>query len=457
MQPFLTNALIFVNIPNSVIMRRILSLTILMVSFSGICAWGQTKDELERKKQQLKKEIQETEKLLNENKTRTKENLLQYNLISKKVNLQNEVIQSINKDVEMMDVNMQVINMDVRRYDRLLDTLRQEYAKSMVYAYKNRSNFDFLNFIFSASNFNDAIKRINYLKSYRTYREMQGQAILRMQEMRKKRFNDLNLARQQKNVVLNEKSKEVQVLAKEQQEKDRIVAELKKKGAKLTAEIAQKQKQIQKVNNAIAEAIRQAQLQAKKEREAREAAQRKANAAKNNTGTTQTTTTKTTAPKTNKTTTQPKQTAKQESVLLNDANAALNASFERNKGSLPWPVDKGYVLMHYGSNTLHTGTVMNVSSVTISSDIGNTVKSVFQGEVIFVKQIDNMSMVVIQHGRYFTTYSNLTSVSVQKGAQISTGQSIGRVGANLEGLGAIDFYISNESTNFDPEKWLRRK
>ncbi len=445
-------------------MRKLLSLTGLFILLASVVATAQTKDELERKKQQLKKEIQETEKLLNENKARTKENLLQYNLISKKVNLQNEVIESINKDVEMMDVNMQVINMDVRRYDRLLDTLRQEYAKSMVYAYMNRSNFDFLNFIFSASNFNDAIKRINYLKSYRTYREMQGQAILRMQEMRKKRFNDLNLARQQKNVVLNEKNKEVVVLAQEQQEKDRIVAELKKKGAKLTAEIAQKQKQMQKVNNAITEAIKQAQLQAKKEREAKEAAQRKAAAAaaaKNNqannnnkTGGTTSKPTTQTPPKTN---TQTQPTAKKESVLLNDANTALNASFERNKGSLPWPVDKGYVLMHYGANTLHTGTVMNVSSVTISTDIGSAVKSVFQGEVIFVKQIDNMSMVVIQHGRYFTTYSNLTGVSVQKGTQVTTGQVLGRVGANLEGQGAIDFYVSNESSNFDPEKWLRKK
>jgi len=136
-------------------------------------AQPQSREELEKQRQQLKKEIEETEKLLNQNKSQTKENLLQFNLISRKVNLQDKVIDNINRDLNVLDDNMYMISKDIRRYDKLLDTLKQEYAKSMVYAYKNRSNYDFLNFIFSAANFNDAIKRISYLKSYRTYREMQ--------------------------------------------------------------------------------------------------------------------------------------------------------------------------------------------------------------------------------------------------------------------------------------------
>jgi peptidoglycan hydrolase CwlO-like protein len=137
-----------------------------------------TREELEKQRNQLKKEIEETENLLNNNKTKTKENLLQYNLISKKVNLQDKVIDNINRDLYRLNNSMNLISRDIHRYDRLLDTLKQEYAKSMVYAYKNRSSYDFLNFIFSAENFNDAIKRISYLKSYRNYRVMQGEYIL---------------------------------------------------------------------------------------------------------------------------------------------------------------------------------------------------------------------------------------------------------------------------------------
>ena len=113
--------------------------------------------------------------------------------------------------------------------------------------------------------------------------------------------------------------------------------------------------------------------------------------------------------------------------------------------------------MHYGANTLPSGTIMDVTSVTISSEIGTTVKAVFDGTVTTILQVDNMYVVLIQHGRYFTTYSNLTNVSVQKGQQVKTGQSLGRVGTNMDGIGAIDLYIQNESRNFNPEEWLRRR
>jgi septal ring factor EnvC (AmiA/AmiB activator) len=113
--------------------------------------------------------------------------------------------------------------------------------------------------------------------------------------------------------------------------------------------------------------------------------------------------------------------------------------------------------MHYGANTLPSGSVLDVASVTISADIGTQVKAVFEGLVTAIKPIDDMLVVIIQHGRYFTTYSNLTGVTVQKGQNVRTGQVLGRVAANFDGIGAIDFYISNESSNYDPEKWLRRK
>ena len=142
--------------------------------------------------------------------------------------------------------------------------LKQEYAKSMVYAYKNRSNYDFLNFIFSAASFNDAIKRITYLKSYRNYREMQGENILRTQELRKKRIAELTGTRQKKTVVLQSKDKEMTVLEKEQKEKDRILSELKKQGKQLNDKATATRKQLKKVDNAIAAAIKRALEDAKK-------------------------------------------------------------------------------------------------------------------------------------------------------------------------------------------------
>ena len=438
--------------------KLIFSVALFMALAVSAYAQPQTREELEKQRQQLKREIEETEKLLNSNKTQTKENLLQYNLISKKVNLQDRVIDNINKDLNMLDNSMFKISKDIHRYDRLLDTLKQEYAKSMIYAYKNRSNYDFLNFIFSAANFNDAIKRISYLKSYRTYREMQGENILRTQDLRKKRIVDLSGTKEQKNQVLDVQSKEMAVLETQQKEKDRVLAELKKQGKQLNKQIAAKQKQMQKVTNAIAAAIKRAQVEARNEAIA------KANAEKERLRKEAERNIKTTIPDKSNPVVKPPvinpikpPAPKTESVLLNADNIALNANFEKNRGSLPWPLDRGIVLMHYGTNSLPSGTIMDVTSVTISSDIGSTVKSVFDGTVTAVQQVEDMMVVIIQHGRYFTTYSNLSGVTVQKGQQIKTGQSLGKVASNFDGIGAIDFYISNETSNYDPEKWLRRK
>ena len=438
--------------------KLIFSVALFMALAVSAYAQPQTREELEKQRQQLKKEIEETEKLLNSNKNKTKENLLQYNLISKKVNLQDRVIDNINKDLNMLDNSMYTISKDIHRYDRLLDTLKQEYAKSMVYAYKNRSNYEFLNFIFSAANFNDAIKRISYLKSYRTYREMQGENIIRTQDLRKKRIVDLSGTKDQKNKVLEVQSSEMALLETQQKEKDRVLAELKKQGKQLNKQMAAKQKQMQKVTIAIAAAIKRAQTEARNEAIA------KANAEKERLRKEAERKAKTTTPDKSNPVIKPPvinpikpATPKTESVLLNADNIALNANFEKNRGTLPWPLDRGVVLMHYGTNSLPSGTIMDVTSVTISSDIGSTVKSVFDGTVTAVQQVEDMMVVIIQHGRYFTTYSNLSGVTVQKGQQIKTGQSLGKVASNFDGIGAIDFYISNETSNYDPEKWLRRK
>jgi len=428
-------------------------------------AQAQSREELEKQRQQLRKEIEETEKELNRNKAKTKESLAQWRLINNKVSLQDRVIVNISKDLRLLDNNIYSIQKDVNRYDRLLDTLKQEYAKSMVYAYKNQSNYQFMNFIFSASSFNDAIKRITYLKSYRNYQQIQGENILRTQELRKKRIVDLGGSKKQKSTTLQVQSKELATLESQQKEKDRILAELKKQGKTLNNQIAAKKKQMQKVSNAIASAIKKAQDAARREaiaqakaeeanRKEREKANEKSiakNDAKDNTGSSNTKSVATTR------VAAPAKKPAGVSVLLNSENIALNNSFEKNRGTLPWPVEAGYVMMHYGANKLPSGSDIVITNVTIASDIGNPVKSVFAGTVSTVLSIEDMQVVIIQHGKYFTTYSNLTGVNVKVGQDVSTGQTIGRVGADLQGVGAIDFFMSNETSNFDPEKWLRRK
>ncbi len=457
-------------------MMRVIISIILSCLFANAVVAQQTREELEKQRQQLRKEIEETQKLLNSNKQVTKQNLTTLSLFTNKVNLQGRVLENIGKDLRILDNNIYSIQRDVNRFDKLLDTLKQEYAKSMVYSYKNRGNYEFINFIFSADNFNDAIKRIAYLKSYRTYREMQGQNILRTQELRRKRLEDLGASKQTKKVTLGIQSKELSVLEQQKIEQDKIVVQLKKEGSGLNARIAAKQKQIAKVNNAIKSAIAAAMKAADERKLADERAAKKriadlAAIEKNrkieNDKITKANTVATAAGKPITALIEPvksrpvKETAKvvaPESSTFNADNIALNNSFERNKGSLPWPVDNGAVLNHFGPYKLPSGAVLQNSAVTISSAIGTGVKAVFDGTVILVTEVDDEKfLVTVKHGNYFTSYSNINGVAVKMNQEVKTGQVLGRVASNLDGIGSIDFYSAKGNSDLDPEKWLRRR
>lgn len=428
---------------------------LLSVSLSASLLAQSSAQELEKQRQQLKMEIEETQQLLNKNKKTTKENIGQLSLINRKLNLQGNVIENISKDINLLDNTISRSQKDVNKLQVLLDTLKQEYAKSMVYAYKNRSNSDFLNFIFSSANFNDAIKRITYLKSYRNYREMQGENILRTQALLKERIDELSGNKKKKSVVLQTQSKELTVLESQQQEKNQLVAKLKAQGKELNNQIAAKKKQMKKVSNAIAAAIKRAQDAARrealakaKEDRARRDAETKKNIAENKPDNTAV----------KPLITRPNKSVAAPSVLLgNDADVKLNANFISNRGSLPWPVDKGYMIMRFGPQKLEIGVTVDNPGITIGSDIGSAVKALFDGEVASVTNIDDMQLVVLKHGAYFTTYSNLSGVSVSRGQNVRTGQVLGKVAANEEGVGSIDLIISNEKSNLNPEGWLRRR
>jgi murein hydrolase activator len=442
-------------------------------------ATAQTTEELKRQRNELKKEIDENQKLLNIINADTKNNLSTYSAISSKAQLQERVLINVAKDINILDNNIYGIQKDVNKYDRLLDTLKQEYAKSMVYAYKNRGNYEFLNFIFSADNFNEAIKRIAYLKSYRAYREMQGQNILRTQNLRKNRLEDLGASKQTKSSTLEIQTVEMKKLAEQKEKQANIVAQLKKQGQDLNARIAARQKQMAKINlavkAAIAKALREenerriiAEKEAKRKRaEAQAEADRlarikkaaddklaKQNALKTNTKDP----VKTSEPVKNVTAKVAKEPKIAEPVILASENVSLNNSLERNRGILPWPVDNPAILNHYGPNRFESGAVFINDAVTIAAPLGATVKSVFQGTVIMVSSAEEGKyFVMIKNGSYFFTYVNLTNVAVKINDEVKTGQMLGRVAANLDGVGAIDFKTAKGNTDLDPEKWLRKR
>ncbi|MDE3183936.1 MAG: peptidoglycan DD-metalloendopeptidase family protein [Bacteroidota bacterium] len=419
-----------------------------LIAFSAFAQEQLSKDELEKQREQLKKEIQATEKALIETQKTTKVNVGQLSLINKKLDLQDNVVHNISYEIRKLSDNIYLSQLEINKIKRILDTLKVEYAKSMVYAYKNRSNYDFLNFIFSANNFNDAIKRIAYLKSYRNYREMQAENILKTQAMLEDKIQRLSGMKDQKKDVLSEKDKELGKLQKQKEEKASIVNQLKGRQKELLTQVREKRKQDAKLKNAITAMIRR-EIERAKAEAARKEKEHLASL-KNN----KNSDTKAGESNTSARTSKPASIPSGSVLVSSEADKALNASFEKNKGALPWPCD-GYVITHFGPNQYPGGIDYNNPGVSIGVKPGQAVKSVFDGEVTLVNYMDDKQVVFIKHGKYFTVYSNLASASVQRGDKVHTGQVIGKAGLNDDGNGEVDFILMDENNNVNPEAWLK--
>jgi septal ring factor EnvC (AmiA/AmiB activator) len=425
-------------------MKKIfIALLLFATSIAGFAQQAEDKAKMERERQAIQQEIKEIQSVYSKVKGQKKESIGQLNLLQRKLALQDKYINNINKEIRIVSDEIYLSTLEVNRLQRQLDTLKSQYAKSVVYAYKNKSTYDYLNFIFSSNSFNDALKRISYLKSYRSYRQQQVANILQTQKEIEERKQQLLGKKTQKSSALKNQTQQLQVLEEQKKEKVVVVSKLISQEKDLAKQIATRKKRDQQLKSAIAAVVRREIEAARKEAEARAA---KAKAAANPTTSVATTgTTKTS-------------TAKPKSYLdLNAADVKLNAEFASNKGRLPWPVDNGFVSIPFGSSKVG-GLSMDNPGITISTpSSGGTVKAVFDGEVSSVSNLGDGMMVMIRHGKYFSVYSNLASASVSKGSQVRTGQAIGRAGTADDGNGGqIDFLLMIESRNVNPEPWFRR-
>lgn len=422
---------------------------------------GGEKDDLIRQGEEIKKELGDLQKQLNQIKGSKQKSLAELRFIQDKMAARQRLIDNINRQVNLIDRDMTNTQRDINRLNLRLDTLKQAYAKSIVHAWKNRNNYDFLTFIFSANSFNEALKRMEYLRSYRNYRARQAEDIRRFKEYLLGKRKELDVKKAEKSNTLQSQSVELKELAGEKNDMDETVKQLTSKERNIGGLIAKIKKKQQRTQAQIAAIVKREELARRKaaddERKrlkALEDAARKTEVVKNN------------PPKGNDKTivTPPKPTPKpkkqEEDFALAPSEATLNAQFEQNRGSLPWPIEKGYISMHYGKVDIG-GVKFDNQSVTFETqEPGATVKAVFNGEVSGVSDDDDGTRTVfVRHGRYISTYGNLSSVNVQRGQTVTTGQAIGRTGASQEGTGRgqMEFMMSKGMTAINPEGWIRSR
>ena len=422
----------------------ILSLIFFSLFFSMITMnlYSQTREELEKKRKEILKEITELQKTQSEIKKDKKASLSQLNLIESKLRKRYAFIDNLNDDMRLIDNTIFFNNREIYRLQKQLDTLRIQYAKTIEYAYKNRSSYDMMNFIFTASNFNDAIRRISYLKSYRRYRDEQSQNIIKTGNELKQKIQLLSQNKLEKGKVLEEQNKQKVILEEEKKEKNQFVSKLKARENEIEKEMIAKRKVERSLQNAIAAIVKREIEAARKkaEEDARKLA------------------TKTEAEKVVIANSKPVSTRKSNLLENTPEVTKVSVGFENNRGSLPWPVDKASVTAGFGKQKIEgTSLIEDNIGVTIQTNAGASVKAVFEGVVTSIYDVAGSQTITIKHGKYFTTYYNLSVVNVAKGNAVQTGQVIGKAGVNDDGEGEIMFVVNIESTFVNPEIWLKNK
>src|SRR5687768_15937995 len=123
-------------------MKKIILSLLISASFMIAHAQVQDKSALEKERKEIQKELNEIQGMYNKVKGQTKMTLGQLGMINRKLQLQEQYIGSINKELRSIDDDIYLSNIEVYRLQKQLDTLKAQYAKTVVYAYKNRSNYD---------------------------------------------------------------------------------------------------------------------------------------------------------------------------------------------------------------------------------------------------------------------------------------------------------------------------
>lgn len=420
-------------------MNKLLPFLLVILFCIPALAQEDAQRKLEERKEQLQKELAEMRNKYQNERVKEKSVLKEINKIESQISLSEKLINTISRQTRLLSDDIYLTQLEINKYNRELKVMKEDYAKMIVKSYKSRSDQSKIMFILSSNSFLQAYKRVQYMKQYAGYRKMQAEEIKEKQLKLSQAVTHLEGKKKEKEVVLQESTKAKQEHEKIKQEKEKVAKSIQKDKKKYAAEIEKMKKEQRdidrKIKKMIADAI---------------AAANKKNAEKNkaNSGTKTGTTTKPVAVSSTK-------------IELTPEGKIESDNFKSNKGRLPWPVEKGAIYIPYGNSKHPEFSNLDVhnSGIDIKTESGSFARSVFAGEVsgIQVSQSTGTYTVMIRHGDFFTTYSNLSSVSVSQGQKVTIKQTLGKIKTNFAGLTVMKFTLSQNITTLNPKTWIAPK
>jgi septal ring factor EnvC (AmiA/AmiB activator) len=396
-------------------MRIICLLLLVAFSVPGLAQKQKTKAQLQKEKQQNLEKIKEVEKILSETSSQKKNTLGELSAVKQRITMQENLISSIKSEISYLDNDIDENNEFIRALQEDLKKLKKEYASMLYAAQKANNSATRLTFLFSAESFQQLVMRMQYMKQYAEKRKQQAAAIIAVQEELSGQVKIIESKRNEKNTLLTEEVKENNNLTSLKKKQNDLVKNLEKQEKSLKQDIENIKKSLAVLDKKINEII--------KEEIARAAAEAKANA----------------------------------KSKTNTNYIALSASFEDNRSKFSWPA-QGFVSLGFGRQSYPglKGVVVENDGINIQTQQNEKVKTIFNGEVKMIAFLPNIgNTVIIAHGEYFTVYSGLKDVYVKRGQKVNTGQELGQLQVNSEGVSELRFQIRKNTTPLNPQLWLR--
>jgi septal ring factor EnvC (AmiA/AmiB activator) len=428
-------------------MKFIKALFIFLFVFAAFAAHAQSSAELKKQRDQLTQQLEQLNHEYEQTANNKRATLTQLRILKQKINLREAKIDNINSEIRNLDNQISESNNFVHNLQSQLDLLKKQYAAMVLFTYHNRSSYNKLMFLFAAKDFNQAYKRLKYLQQIGTYRERQANYIEQTQNELHVKINELDQSKKEKGSLLVDQEKEKATLGDERKTQTKVVADLSKHEGLLRQQQQVVERKIARTNREIADAIRREIEEARRKAEAEEKAREREAAAK--------------AKAENKVLPAPaphiaaKQMTASEVLNATPEAAKLSSDFLGNRGQLPWPVTNGNVVQGFGIYYDNENIKNESYGWDIRTNTGAPVRAVFQGTVKRISNISGTFLVVIQHGEYFTAYTNLRSCSVKDGEKVATKQNIGAVATDAStGEAVVTFEVWKGTTPVNPEIWL---
>ena len=461
-------------------LRHCLTLALLLVSSllaltPEAAAQGRksrTLQRLEQERKQLLRSIEASDKKLQQLRRDTRNEEQTLRTVKEQVEQRRQVVAVLGNEVSGLQARIDTLSGHIGRLHRREGALLLRYRAALVQLQRIDTHIDPVLFVLSSQNPAEARERQRFLSRYSKAVREASVALRTTRTEIEATKAEVGRTHSEKEQLLSLREAEKKKLEAEEQQRAAQVKDLQGKQQVLAQDLSKQKKRAEDLDRKI-----QAQVEAEIIAAQRRAAelQRRREEARRRRQTQPTPPPSTGRSGRGKGTTPPppppppaddepeERRAATPGGYAMDANErALASSFAQNKGRLPAPIRGSYsILRTFGvhQHSEHNRVQVNSSGVDFGVNGDSRAYAVFSGVVSRVFVIPGYgTAVILRHGNYLTVYANLSSVAVSTGSRVSTGQSIGSVGASPDGSSGrlLHFQLWHERTKLNPLAWIRR-